>query len=46
LVKELDDRTRQVIDLVSGEFHRLPLADRRHPAIGSTESHRQESRAI
>ena len=30
LVKELDDRTRQVIDLVSGEFHRLPLADRRH----------------
>jgi biopolymer transport protein ExbB len=46
LVKELDDRTRQVIDLVSGEFHRLPLADRRHSAIGSAESHRQESRAI
>jgi biopolymer transport protein ExbB len=46
LVKELDDRTRQVIDLVSGEFHRLPLADRRHGAIGSAESHRQESRAI
>jgi biopolymer transport protein ExbB len=46
LVKELDDRTRQVIDLVSGEFHRLPLADRRHSAIGSAEPHRQESRAI
>jgi len=46
LVKELDDRTRQVIDLVSGEFHRLPLADRRHSSIGSAEPHRQESRAI
>jgi biopolymer transport protein ExbB len=46
LVKELDDRTRQVIDLVSGEFHRLPLADRRHSTIGSTDTHRQESRAI
>ncbi len=28
LVQELDDRTRQVIELVSGESHRLPLVTR------------------
>jgi biopolymer transport protein ExbB len=46
LVRELDERTRQVIELVSSETHRPPIADRRHGPIGSGEPHRQESRAI
>ena len=46
LVRELDDRTRQVIELVSSEAQRLPPADRRHGPIGAAEPHRQESRAI
>jgi biopolymer transport protein ExbB len=46
LVRELDDRTRQVIDLVSSESHRLAPGDRRHVPIGSTDFQRHESRAI
>ena len=46
LVRELDDRTRQVIELVSSESHRPPLGDRRHSPIGAVDTHRQESRAI
>ena len=46
LVRELDDRTRQVIELVSSESHRPPLGDRRHGPIGAGDTHRQESRAI
>ena len=37
LVRELDDRTRQVIELVSSESHRLPPADRRHSPIGAAD---------
>jgi biopolymer transport protein ExbB len=46
LVRELDDRTRQVIELVSSESHRPPPGDRRHSPIGAADTHRQESRAI
>ena len=46
LVRELDDRTRQVIELVSSESHRLLPTDRRHGPIGAGDAHRQESRAI
>jgi biopolymer transport protein ExbB len=47
LTKELDDRTRQVIDLVAIESQRLAQGDRRHAPIGGTaESHRHESRVI
>jgi biopolymer transport protein ExbB len=46
LVRELDDRTRQVIELVSSETHRPPPGDRRHSPLGATDTHRQESRAI
>jgi biopolymer transport protein ExbB len=46
LVRELDDRARQVIELVSSESHRLPPAIGRHGPIGAAETHRQESRAI
>jgi biopolymer transport protein ExbB len=46
LVRELDDRTRQVVDLVSSDSHRLAPTDRRHGPIGSADVHRQESRAI
>ena len=46
LVRELDDRTRQVIELVSSESHRLLPLDRRHGPIGPADAHRQESRAI
>jgi biopolymer transport protein ExbB len=46
LVRELDDRTRQVIELVSSESHRLAPSDRRHGPIGAVDAHRQESRAI
>jgi biopolymer transport protein ExbB len=46
LVRELDDRTRQVIELVSSESHRPPPGDRRHSPLGAGDLHRQESRAI
>jgi biopolymer transport protein ExbB len=46
LVRELDDRTRQVIELVSSESHRPPPGDRRHSPLGAVDLHRQESRAI
>jgi biopolymer transport protein ExbB len=46
LLCELDDKTRQVIELVSSETHRPALGERRHAPIGAGETHRQESRAI
>jgi biopolymer transport protein ExbB len=46
LVRELDDRTRQVIELVSSESQRHMLAERRHSPIGPPDFQRQESRAI
>jgi biopolymer transport protein ExbB len=46
LVRELDDRTRQVIELVSGETQRLGPADRRHLPQAVAEPHRQESRVL
>jgi biopolymer transport protein ExbB len=46
LVRELDERTRQVIELVASESHRLPPLDRRHGSIGTGETHRQESRVL
>jgi biopolymer transport protein ExbB len=46
LVRELDDRTRQVIELVASETHRPPLGERRHGQVGTGDAHRQESRAI
>jgi biopolymer transport protein ExbB len=46
LVRELDDRTRQVIELVANESHRLPSSLGRHSAMGSGETHRQESRTL
>jgi biopolymer transport protein ExbB len=45
LVRELDDRTRQVIELVSSEAQRLGPQDRRHIPGPAPEPHRQESRA-
>jgi biopolymer transport protein ExbB len=45
LVRELDERTRQVIELVASESQRLPGADRRHVPI-RPESQRHESRVI
>jgi biopolymer transport protein ExbB len=45
LVRELDDRTRQVIDLVASESQRVPGADRRHVPMRS-EPQRHESRVI
>ena len=44
LVRELDQRARQVIELVSAEAHRPAPSERRHMPIASTETHRQESR--
>jgi biopolymer transport protein ExbB len=46
LIRELDDRTRQVIELVSSESQRMIGADRRHAPLGAGESHRHESRVI
>jgi biopolymer transport protein ExbB len=46
LVRELDDRTRQVIELVSSDPHRPQPGDRRQSPIGAGDAHRQESRAI
>jgi biopolymer transport protein ExbB len=44
LVRELDDRVRQVIELVAGEAQRLGPTDRRHVPIPAAEVHRHESR--
>jgi biopolymer transport protein ExbB len=46
LIRELDDRTRQVIELVSSESQRMIGADRRHVPPGAAETHRHESRVI
>jgi biopolymer transport protein ExbB len=46
LVRELDQRARQVIELVSAEAQRLAPTDRRHLPIPSTEPNRQESRVL
>jgi len=46
LIRELDDRTRQVIELISSESQRLGAQDRRHAPIGAGDSHRHESRMI
>jgi biopolymer transport protein ExbB len=46
LVRELDQRTRQVIELVSAEAQRLGPTDRRHLPLPSTEPQRQESRVL
>jgi biopolymer transport protein ExbB len=46
LVRELDDRTRQVIDLVASESQRHSAAAGRHAPLGGVESHRHESRVI
>src|SRR5262249_29025317 len=46
LVRELDDRTRQVIALVSSVALRLEPSARRHFPISGTEPHRQESRVL
>jgi biopolymer transport protein ExbB len=46
LIRELDDRTRQVIELVSSESQRLVPQDRRHLPNLAGDSHRHESRMI
>jgi biopolymer transport protein ExbB len=46
LVRELDDRTRQVVELISSESLRLASTDRRHVPLGSGETVRQESRVF
>jgi biopolymer transport protein ExbB len=46
LIRELDDRTRQVIELVSSESQRMIGGDRRHVPLGAGEAHRHESRVI
>jgi biopolymer transport protein ExbB len=46
LVRELDQRARQVIELVSAEVHRPGPADRRHLPLTAPEPHRQESRVV
>jgi biopolymer transport protein ExbB len=45
LTRELDDRARQVIELVSAEALRPAGLDRRHAPLPSTEPLRQETRA-
>ena len=46
LIRELDDRTRRVIELVSSESQRLVPQDRRHVPLGAGDSQRHESRMI
>jgi biopolymer transport protein ExbB len=46
LVRELDDRARQVIELVSAEAQRLSPQDRRHLPLAPPEPLRQESRVL
>jgi biopolymer transport protein ExbB len=44
LVRELDERARQVIDLVSAEALRPPSLERRHGSLPASEPLRQETR--
>jgi biopolymer transport protein ExbB len=46
LVRELDQRARQVIELVCAEAQRLGPTDRRHLPLPSADAHRQESRVL
>jgi biopolymer transport protein ExbB len=46
LVRELDDKTRQVIELISSEGQRIAPVDRRHIPLSAAEAHRPESRAV
>jgi biopolymer transport protein ExbB len=46
LVRELDDRTRQVIELVANESQRLGPPDRRHVPVASPDPNRHESRVL
>jgi biopolymer transport protein ExbB len=46
LLRELDQRARQVIELVSAEVQRLGPTDRRHLPLPSADPHRQESRVL
>ncbi len=46
LVRELDQRARQVIELVSADAQRIGPTDRRHQPLTSPEPHRQESRVL
>jgi biopolymer transport protein ExbB len=46
LARELDERTRQVIELVSSESIRPASTERRHLPISPSEAHRQESRVF
>ena len=46
LVRELDDRARQVIELVSVEAQRHSPSDRRHIPLSPPEPLRQESRVL
>jgi len=46
LIRELDERTRRVIELVAGDSQRLAAAERRHAPIGAPDLHRHESRVI
>jgi len=46
LLRELDDRTRQVIELVAAESQRLTPLDRRHVPIATSDPNRQESRVL
>jgi biopolymer transport protein ExbB len=46
LVRELDQRARQVIELVSADAQRIAPTDRRHQPLTSPEPHRQESRVL
>jgi biopolymer transport protein ExbB len=46
LIRELDNRARQVIELVSSEALRPTPTDRRHVPITAAEPHRQESRVL
>ena len=46
LLRELDRRARQVIELVSAEVQRVAPSDRRHLPIPSADPHRPESRVL
>jgi biopolymer transport protein ExbB len=46
LVRELDERVRQVIELVCSEGQRFGQTDRRHIPLSPGEAHRQESRVV
>ena len=46
LVRELDDRTRQVIELVAAEAQRHTPLDRRHAPTAASDPTRQETRAL